>query len=249
MKASRLPFQRGILSGLPGGRIQWAAINGGGGGRSFTSIFSSQVAEFQSFRRDIQNLTGVLGRDHHSVDTLLERAMSGPAPSREMQRDYLTLAFKEIAIHNFVEDSVLLPQLNELLQKEGSQISARLRKSHEEIERLLTPIYHFVISLSDNSRVWPGFPNDQISELRGAFLKHAAHVEEAVLPLIKQRLSPDKLEELANKLENARNNAPTMPSLSKNVEAIGQSFVVSALHTPDFDIKGNASANTPHLRK
>ncbi|MCW2902357.1 MAG: nickase [Streptosporangiaceae bacterium] len=149
---------------------------------------------------DGRDVISVLTQDHRAVQELITRlkAASDPAERRELA-DEVTI---ELVRHSIAEQMHVYPAARELLPDGDERIDKELA-GNERIEKLLK-------ELEKAEATSPDFVT-LVNKLDTEVQQHISDEDTNLFPRLAQYASTDKLVELGERVESAKEKAPTRP--------------------------------------
>ncbi|MEU8997618.1 hemerythrin domain-containing protein [Streptomyces caniferus] len=142
-----------------------------------------------------------LTTDHREVDDLFERFEDAPPGSEDRRRiaDALTI---ELVRHSVAEEEYLYPAVREHLE-EGDALADKELADHARVEQLLDDLQHRDATDKDFDRL--------MVKLRTEVRAHVEDEENHLFAQLRTGVHPYVLEELGNKIRQAKKSAPTRP--------------------------------------
>ncbi|GAA2322628.1 hemerythrin domain-containing protein [Streptomyces caniferus] len=142
-----------------------------------------------------------LTTDHREVDDLFERFEDAPPGSEDRRRivDALTI---ELVRHSVAEEEYLYPAVREHLE-EGDALADKELADHARVEQLLDDLQHRDATDKDFDRL--------MVKLRTEVRAHVEDEENRLFAQLRTGVHPYVLEELGNKIRQAKKSAPTRP--------------------------------------
>ncbi|MFJ9471651.1 hemerythrin domain-containing protein [Streptomyces caniferus] len=142
-----------------------------------------------------------LTTDHREVDDLFERFEDAPPGSEDRRRivDALTI---ELVRHSVAEEEYLYPAVREHLE-EGDALADKELADHARVEQLLDDLQHRDATDKDFDRL--------MVKLRTEVRAHVEDEENHLFAQLRNGVHPYVLEELGNKIRQAKKSAPTRP--------------------------------------
>lgn len=137
-----------------------------------------------------------LSRDHHrALEAALKLRRAGQAESEDATADFLRFWREHGAVHFRVEEDVMLP---------GA--APEVDPTDPAVVRVLTD--HVEIRRRAGDLDGPGSPEAEELNALGELLNdHVRHEERVLFPMIEERLSPERLEVLAQRIDEAERSA------------------------------------------
>ncbi|MFF8902902.1 hemerythrin domain-containing protein [Streptomyces lydicus] len=142
-----------------------------------------------------------LTTDHREVDELFEQFDDAPPGGKDRKRlvDALTI---ELVRHSVAEEQYLYPAVREHLE-EGDALADKELEDHARVERLLNDLQQREATDEDFDRL--------VRELRTEVTAHVDDEEHHLFTQLRNSVHPYVLEELGNKVRQAKKTAPTRP--------------------------------------
>jgi hemerythrin superfamily protein len=143
----------------------------------------------------------LLKADHAMVDRLFKRYESlGDAPE---EKERIVHEFiRELSIHATIEELVLYPEVRTALP-DGDSLADEALQEHREAKQALS-------DLDDMDSSDPDF-DLKVANLISDVRHHVEEEEEEMFPKLESALSRDRLEDMGERMEQAKKTAPTRP--------------------------------------
>jgi hemerythrin-like domain-containing protein len=132
----------------------------------------------------------------------------------EQRREIAERIIRELAIHSEVEKLHLYPRLCESLGEEGQKLSEHSLEEHQEIEEVLAELDH---SLGDAAT--QPFAARMQAVMRDV-KQHVKEEENEIFPKLRRALELARLDEIGERMEQARGKVPTHPHPSAPNEGL-----------------------------
>ncbi|KOG42260.1 hemerythrin domain-containing protein [Streptomyces decoyicus] len=142
-----------------------------------------------------------LTTDHREVDELFEQFDDAPPGGEDRKRlvDALTI---ELVRHSVAEEQYLYPAVREHLEG-GDALADKELEDHARVERLLNDLQQREATDEDFDRL--------VRELRTEVTAHVEDEENDLFTQLRKGVHPYVLEELGDKIRQAKKTAPTRP--------------------------------------
>ncbi|MGW7488245.1 hemerythrin domain-containing protein [Streptomyces sp. NPDC054786] len=142
-----------------------------------------------------------LTTDHREVDDLFKQFEDAPPGSKDRRRlvDALTI---ELVRHSVAEEEYLYPAVREHLE-EGDTLADKELADHARVEQLLDDLQQREADDLDFDRL--------VLKLRTEVTAHVDDEENHLFTQLRTHVHPYVLEELGNKIRQAKKTAPTRP--------------------------------------
>lgn len=145
------------------------------------------------------DITTIIENDHREVERMFDSFRTGPAAQRQDIVDRLRVT---LAQHAAAEEILVYPTVRRTAE-EGDALADDSIDEHQEIKRLLS-------ELDDLSADDPA-QSATVAELERAVAEHVAEEESVVLPALRGRTDPERLERLGDLFEDIKPLLPTRP--------------------------------------
>jgi hemerythrin superfamily protein len=156
--------------------------------------------EAQMSPTETPDVIDILTADHREVRALLEEITTAADP--EMRRDLADIVITELVRHSVAEEMHVYPVMRELLP-EGEQAVEHDTDEHKEIERTLK-------ELEGTEAADPRFAQ-LVESLSSTLEDHIRDEEADQFPQLRARVPQERLVEIGEKVEAAKQAAPTRP--------------------------------------
>jgi hemerythrin superfamily protein len=144
----------------------------------------------------------LLKHDHLTVEGLFKRYESLGRNHAEERRRIVQEIIRELSVHAAIEEKVLYPEVQEVLA-DGESLAREALEEHEEAKEVLA-------ELDDMDADEPGF-DPKVRSLIKDVRHHVEEEETEMFPKLESAVAPATLNELGQKMENAKKLAPTRP--------------------------------------
>ncbi len=139
---------------------------------------------------------GVLQTDHRTVERLFE------ATSQRLDEETVHQIVKELSIHDAIEKEYLYPTIAEAVPG-GDVMAQHALEEHQQVAEMLLDIDKRGIDDPDVAGI--------LDQLKRSVTQHVAEEEQQIFPAMQARLERGRLDDLGDKLQNAKKTAPTRP--------------------------------------
>lgn len=143
----------------------------------------------------------LIAEDHRALDELLDRWERTGASSPRSRRALMDEITRATAAHVAVEERVLYPAL--LGTGEGEPVAAQARRAHRMAERALVSIHR--------NRLGDRGAESATRALIRFLRRHMREEQGRVLPLLRKRMTEERLLQVGRELQRARRRVPTRP--------------------------------------
>jgi hemerythrin superfamily protein len=141
--------------------------------------------------------------DHKTVEELFKKFEEAGSKAYKTKRRLADRVIKELSVHAAIEEQILYPTMRGI----GGEFEEMVHEAtveHQEAKKALAAL----VSLSPEDPMLDA----KMSALIGGVRHHAREEEEEMLPRLRQSLSRSELEDLGERLQQAKRGAPTQPS-------------------------------------
>jgi hemerythrin superfamily protein len=144
----------------------------------------------------------LLKDDHKTVEGLFKKFEQAGSKAYKTKRDIADRVIKELSIHAYIEEQELYPVM-EKLGGEWLELVEEAHVEHQEAKEAL--------------RALIGLPGDdphldaKMSALIGGVRHHVKEEEEEMFPKLRKDMAPPDFEELGDRLQAAKKDAPETP--------------------------------------
>ena len=147
------------------------------------------------------NVIDELMTDHREVEELFARIEALPSgdKDRKLHADQATI---ELVRHSVAEEAYLYPAVREHVAK-GDAIADKELDDHSRAERLMKDLESCDADDPDFDRL--------LGMLMNEIRSHVADEEENLFPMLRQACPSDTLDQLGEKVRQAKKTAPTRP--------------------------------------
>jgi len=150
---------------------------------------------------DVDAIT-LLKRDHDMVEALFKRFEQAGSKAYKTKRQVADRVIKELSIHAFIEEQELYP----VMEKLGGQWLELVEEAHVEHEEAKNAL-RALIGLSGDGPMLDA----KMSALIGGVRHHVKEEEEEMFPKLRKEMARPDLEEMGDRLKEAKKEAPTTP--------------------------------------
>ncbi|CAL9648762.1 hemerythrin domain-containing protein [Streptomyces sp. Tu 3180] len=147
------------------------------------------------------NVIDELVTDHREVEELFGRIEALP-PGHEDRKVYADRATIELVRHSVAEEAYLYPAVREHVEN-GDALADRELEDHAKAEQIMKDLEGCDAGDAEFDRL----VGMLMTEIRG----HIADEEQNLFPMLRASCSPDKLDQLGDKVRQAKKTAPTRP--------------------------------------
>ncbi|MBT3149611.1 hemerythrin domain-containing protein [Streptomyces sp. CHD11] len=147
------------------------------------------------------NVIDELVTDHREVEELFGKIEALP-PGHKDRKVYADQATIELVRHSVAEEAYLYPAVREHLPN-GDVLADRELEDHATAERTMKDLE----SCDAGDAEFDRLIGSLMSEIRG----HIADEEQNLFPRLRAACSPEQLDELGDKVRQAKKTAPTRP--------------------------------------
>lgn len=145
----------------------------------------------------IQELTA----DHREVDELFDEIEHQPVGDSR-RKDLVDKLTIELIRHSVAEEAHLYPAVRRYVLG-GGELADKEIEDHAAVERMLKELEGLH---ADDTRF-----NDLVARLKLDVTEHVRDEEQNLFPLLAKSCSPEALDDLGDKVRNAKKTAPTRP--------------------------------------
>ncbi|MEU1127207.1 hemerythrin domain-containing protein [Streptomyces sp. NPDC005899] len=147
------------------------------------------------------NVISELTTDHREVDSLFARIEEQPAGDQRRRElaDELTV---ELVRHSVAEEQYLYPAVRRYVD-DGDDMADKEIEDHATIERLLKDL--------EGREAGDAQFDTLVAQLKREVTAHVRDEEDRLFPLLAAACSPEALDELGDKIRQAKKTAPTRP--------------------------------------
>jgi hemerythrin superfamily protein len=141
--------------------------------------------------------------DHKTVEALFKRFEQAGSKAYKTKRQLADRVIKELSVHAAIEEKVLYPAMKRL----GGEFSEMVHEAdveHAEAKNALRAM----VGLSGDDPMLDA----KMSALIGGVRHHVKEEEEEMLPKFRKALPREQLEDLGERLKQAKKTAPEKPS-------------------------------------
>lgn len=142
----------------------------------------------------------LLTQDHRTVDELFERFEQTAEPGQ--RRQLVEKMIEELSIHAAIEERELYPVMHRVLSDDDPVEEAE----HEHAEAKA------VLAVLAQLQPDDGHFEEMVEELIADVRHHVEEEENELFPMLRDVVSDQDLEDLGQRLERAKQGAPTKPS-------------------------------------
>lgn len=155
------------------------------------------------------DVISVLTKDHREVEDMFAKVEGSPNPDPKV----IDQIVKELSKHDAVERQFLYPAVREHIKSGGDGLADESIESHD-----LTAETLLAIEKSE-----PGSPEraQHLTALIGMVKSHVQEEEEQIFPAMQKTMSKQQLDELGEKIDKAKDTAPTRPHPHAPSEGLG----------------------------
>ncbi|MDN0199802.1 hemerythrin domain-containing protein [Streptomyces sp. S.PNR 29] len=147
------------------------------------------------------NVIDELVTDHREVEELFGK-IEGLPPGHKDRKMYADQATMELVRHSVAEEEYLYPAVREYLPN-GNAVADKEIDDHSRAEQLMKDLE----SCDAEDREFDRLIGMLMNEIRS----HVADEEENLFPMLREACSPEALNELGDKVRQAKKMAPTRP--------------------------------------
>lgn len=142
----------------------------------------------------------LLTQDHRTVEELFSRFEQSSDPSE--RRQLVDTMIEELSVHAAIEEQELYPLMHRTLEQDDPVDEAE--HEHAEAKAILAILAHLQ---ADDEHFEP-----MVTELIADVRHHVEEEENDLFPMLREAVSDDELDEVGQRLEQAKGGAPTKPS-------------------------------------
>lgn len=146
------------------------------------------------------DVVDILTKDHHDVLDLID--IIGSSTDTEQRRDLADTVIAEIVRHSVAEEMFVYPAMRKHLDGGDKDVQHDIEE-HKQLEKAMKALEGVDAADPEFTRL--------LSELEQRLRHHASDEEEKQFPRLRASLSPDQLIDLGEKVELAKQIAPTRP--------------------------------------
>jgi hemerythrin superfamily protein len=156
-----------------------------------------------SRRKEIEvDAIKLLKNDHDTVEALFKRFEQAGSKAYKTKRQVADRVIKELSVHAFIEEQELYPSMEKL----GGEFVDMVEEAHVEHAEAKTALRALVGLSGDDPRL-----DAKMSALIGGVRHHVKEEEKEMFPKLRKEMARPDLEELGDRLKEARKVAPTTP--------------------------------------
>jgi hemerythrin-like domain-containing protein len=144
----------------------------------------------------------LLKQDHDAVEEQFKRFEKAGSKAYKTKRQIADRVIEELSVHAAIEELILYPAM-EKLGGEFQEMVEEANVEHAEAKNALRALE----GLSGEDPLLDA----KMSALIGGVRHHVKEEEEEMLPKLRREMSPSDLEELGERLKEAKKTAPTRP--------------------------------------
>jgi hemerythrin-like domain-containing protein len=144
----------------------------------------------------------LLKQDHDTVEGLFKQFEKAGSKAYKTKRRVADRVIKELSVHTAIEELVLYPAM-EKLGGEFQQMVEEAHVEHGEAKQALQALE----GLSGDDPMLDA----KMSALIGGVRHHVKEEEQEMLPKLRKEMPRQDLEELGDRLQEAKKTAPTRP--------------------------------------
>jgi hemerythrin-like domain-containing protein len=144
----------------------------------------------------------LLKDDHDKVERLFKQFEKAGSKAYKTKRDVADKVIKELSVHAAIEELILYPAM-EKLGGEFTQLVEEAHVEHAEAKKALQALE----GLSGDDPLLDA----KMSALIGGVRHHVKEEEGEMLPKLRKEVDRQDLEELGERLQEAKKTAPTRP--------------------------------------
>jgi hemerythrin superfamily protein len=144
----------------------------------------------------------LLKKDHDTVEALFKRFEQAGSKAHKTKRQLADRVVKELSIHAFIEEQELYPAM-EKMGGEWLELVEEAHVEHQEAKEALRAL----MGLSGDDPLLDA----KMSALIGGVRHHVKEEEEEMFPKLRRDMAGPDLEELGDRLREAKKRAPEMP--------------------------------------
>jgi len=144
--------------------------------------------------------TRLLEQDHQTVEQLFVQFEQATGET-DLKREIVEQIIRELSIHAAIEEEVFYPAVREAVGDEG--MVGHAIDEHQEVKELLNELDS--MDASD-----PGF-HQKVEAVIADVREHVQEEEGEMFPKFREAISQQQLEDIGQKLEQAKSHAPTRP--------------------------------------
>ncbi|HEY3353667.1 MAG TPA: hemerythrin domain-containing protein [Polyangia bacterium] len=144
----------------------------------------------------------IIKNDHRIVENLFKQFENLDGRSPEQKQQIVTQLVKELSVHSAIEEQVLYPAVRDAIPAENDEVLQALEEHHvvkwelDEIE-----------DMKPTDERYDAKVNVLIQNVR----HHVEEEESEILPMLADQLTPAQLDQIGDKLQQAKKVAPTHP--------------------------------------
>jgi hemerythrin superfamily protein len=142
-----------------------------------------------------------LTSDHREVDEMFERMNALPQGDKQ-RKDLVDNATIELVRHSVAEEMYLYPAVRQHLP-DGDRIADKELEDHAGVERLLKDLESMQPDDGDFDRL--------VGKLQGEVTEHVRDEEQRLFTMLREHCPQEMLDELGDKVRQAKKTAPTRP--------------------------------------
>jgi hemerythrin-like domain-containing protein len=144
----------------------------------------------------------LLKKDHDTVEALFKRFEGAGSKAYKTKRDVADRVVKELSIHAFIEEQELYPAMEKL----GGDWLEMVEEAHVEHQEAKNALRALVGLSGDDPML-----DAKMSALIGGVRHHVKEEEEEMFPKLRKDMAKPDLEELGDRLKEAKKVAPETP--------------------------------------
>ncbi|MGH2572442.1 MAG: hemerythrin domain-containing protein [Actinomycetota bacterium] len=144
----------------------------------------------------------LIKQDHDTVEGLFKRFEQAGSKAYKTKRHVADRVIKELSVHAAIEEQILYPKMRQI-GGEFKELVHEAEVEHSEAKKALRAL----VGLSGDDPMLDA----KMSALIGGVRHHAKEEEEEMLPKLRKSMSRQELEELGERLKQAKKTARTLP--------------------------------------
>jgi hemerythrin superfamily protein len=145
----------------------------------------------------------LLKKDHDTVEALFKRFEQAGSKAHKTKRQVADRVIKELSIHAFIEEQELYPSMEKL----GGEWSAMVEEAHIEHQEAKEALQAMIGLSADDPLL-----DAKMSALIGGVRHHVKEEEKEMFPKLRKEMAAADLEELGERLKEAKKGAPETPA-------------------------------------
>jgi hemerythrin superfamily protein len=175
--------------------LKWSLI---GSGIAAGAIL---VPLIPAIKRRAMRVTTILTKDHRMVSGLMATLEMTPRLNSMMRKTIFEKIRTSLMVHAQAEEEILYPAMRNLMFMGGQSKVDESYREHQQIKDLLNDLE----TMDPNTDAF----DRKLMDLKGKIEHHVEEEEGEMFPLLKQRMSTDRQEELGQRIHDRKMSLKT----------------------------------------